>query len=72
MVWPRCPACGKLMNLSRVKNATVYRCSSCDEVDPMKTEAAKWVQRPWAHRDRERRAGSRILFTRGRDATVSF
>jgi DNA-directed RNA polymerase subunit M/transcription elongation factor TFIIS len=46
MARPRCPSCGKLMNLTREKDAAVYRCSSCDQVDPMKTEAAKWAQSP--------------------------
>jgi DNA-directed RNA polymerase subunit M/transcription elongation factor TFIIS len=46
MARPRCPVCGKLMNLTREKEATVYRCSSCDQVDPMKTEAGKSAQSP--------------------------
>jgi hypothetical protein len=46
MARPRRPACGKLMNLTREKDATVYPCSSCDQVDPMKTEAGKWAQSP--------------------------
>jgi DNA-directed RNA polymerase subunit M/transcription elongation factor TFIIS len=46
MARPRCPSCGKLMNLTREKDAAVDRCSSCDQVDPMKTEAAKWAQSP--------------------------
>jgi hypothetical protein len=33
-------------DLTREKDAAVYRCSSCDQVDPMKTEAAKWAQSP--------------------------
>jgi hypothetical protein len=46
MARPRCPACGKLMNLTGEKAVPVFRCLSCDQVDPMKTEAVKWAQSP--------------------------
>jgi tRNA(Ile2) C34 agmatinyltransferase TiaS len=46
MVRPRCPACGKLMNPTGEKTAPIFRCSSCDQADPMKTEAGKWAQSP--------------------------
>jgi phage FluMu protein Com len=40
----RCPKCNKrLMATTERTGRTELKCLKCDEVDPMKTDAAKWA-----------------------------
>jgi phage FluMu protein Com len=41
----RCPKCKKLlMAMTDRTGKTELRCLKCDDVDPMKTDAVKWVK----------------------------
>jgi phage FluMu protein Com len=41
----RCPKCNKiLMAMTDRSGRTELRCLKCDQVDPMKTHAAKWAE----------------------------
>jgi phage FluMu protein Com len=45
----RCPKCNKLlMAMTDRTGRTELRCLKCDQVDPMKTHAAKWAASPLA------------------------
>jgi phage FluMu protein Com len=45
----RCPKCKKLlMAMTDRTGKTELRCLKCEQVDPMKTEAAKWADSPLA------------------------
>jgi phage FluMu protein Com len=49
----RCPICNKrLMAMSDRIGRTELRCPTCDKIDPMKTDAAKWADTPWQVRRR--------------------
>lgn len=45
----RCPTCNRrLMAITDRHGRTELRCLNCDQVDPMKTDAAKWADSPLA------------------------
>jgi uncharacterized protein with PIN domain len=45
----RCPICNKrLMAMSDRIGRTELRCRTCDKIDPMETDAAKWADSPLA------------------------
>jgi phage FluMu protein Com len=53
----RCPKCNKLlMAMTDRTGRTELRCLKCDQVDPMKTHAAKWADSPLAGRRKRPRA----------------
>jgi hypothetical protein len=47
----RCPKCNKrLIAMTDRTGRSEFRCLKCDEVDPIKTELAKWAESPLARR----------------------
>jgi tRNA(Ile2) C34 agmatinyltransferase TiaS len=45
----RCPRCSRRMKaVATADGRTDLRCLQCDEVDPLKTGAAKWADSPLA------------------------
>ena len=44
----RCPKCNKRLVATDRTGRTELRCLKCDEVDPLKTDAAKWADSPLA------------------------
>jgi hypothetical protein len=45
----RCPRCSRRMKAVATDDGkTGLRCLQCDEVDPLKTDAAKWADSPLA------------------------
>ncbi len=42
----RCPKCNKRLIAVTDRGRTELKCPKCDEIDPMKTEAAKWADSP--------------------------
>jgi phage FluMu protein Com len=44
----RCPKCNRRLMPVTVSGRTELKCLKCDEVDPMKTVAAKWADSPLA------------------------
>ena len=45
----RCPKCNKrLMATTDRKGRTELCCLTCDEIDPLKTDAVKWAESPLA------------------------
>jgi phage FluMu protein Com len=45
----RCPKCNKLlMAMTDRTGRTELRCLKCDQIDPMKTHAARWADSPLA------------------------
>jgi phage FluMu protein Com len=45
----RCPKCNKLlMAMTDRTGRTQLRCLKCDQIDPMKTHAARWANSPLA------------------------
>jgi phage FluMu protein Com len=45
----RCPKCNKLlMAMTDRTGRTELRCLKCDQIDPVKTKAAKWANSPLA------------------------
>jgi phage FluMu protein Com len=45
----RCPKCNRLlMAMTDRTGRTELRCLKCDQIDPMKTQAAKWADSPLA------------------------
>lgn len=48
----RCPKCNNLL-MARTdrRGRTELRCLKCDQIDPMKTHAAKWANGPLARSD---------------------
>jgi phage FluMu protein Com len=48
----RCATCNKLlMAMTDRTGRTELRCLKCDQIDPMKTDAAKWANSPLARPD---------------------
>jgi phage FluMu protein Com len=44
----RCPKCNRRLIPVTVSGRTELRCLKCDEIDPMKTDAAKLADSPLA------------------------
>jgi phage FluMu protein Com len=40
----RCPKCNKILMAMTDRSGRTERCLKCDQVDPMKTHAAKWAE----------------------------